>query len=123
MIDNPDFTTSKKQEHLNLVRISVKDLGFPNGAKTDEIYTKAKKLGLELCPAEVGPQLRLQQLDQPNGDWFYIGMKQISDSRGNPSVFDVSRDGDGKLRLSDGSATPDDPWSDINGFVFCLPRK
>ena len=123
MIDNPDFTTSKKQEHLNLVRISVKDLGFPNGAKTDKIYKKAQGLGLELCPAEVGPQLRLQYLDQPNGDWFYIGMKQISDSDGDPSVFDVFRNGDGRLELSDIDASPDRRWSGSNEFVFSLSRK
>ena len=123
MMDNPDFTTSKKQEHLNLVRISVKDLGFPNGATTDEIYEKAKKLGLELCPAEVGPQLRLQQLDQSNGDWFYVGMKQISDSGGYPVVFVVSRFDGGRLKLGASLAESSSGWDDSRGFVFRFPRK
>ncbi len=123
MMNNSDFTTSKKLEQLNLARITVKSLGFPNGATTDEIYKKAEELGLELCPAEVGPQLRLQYLDQPNGEYIFIGMKQISDSVGYPSVFNVLRYDDGRLELDGRSAKPDDRWGGGRGFVFRMPRK
>ena len=123
MMDNSDFTTSKKLEQLNLARITVKSLGFPNGATTDEIYKKAEELGLELCPAEVGPQLRLQYLDQPNGEYIFIGMKQISDSDGYPDVFGVSRYDGGLLRLFGYLARPGHGWDGRSGFVFRMPRK
>src|SRR3989344_2148884 len=38
LINSQDFTISQSTENLNLVRLTVKDLGFPNGATTDEIY-------------------------------------------------------------------------------------
>lgn len=51
---------SQKSQTYELVRFTVEQLGFPNGATTDEVYKRAEDLGLELCPAEVGPHLRLQ---------------------------------------------------------------
>ncbi len=62
---------------MNLVRLSVKDLGFPKGAIIQKIYKRAKKLGLNPCPAEVGPQLRLQYPDQPMHENLIIAMEPI----------------------------------------------
>ncbi|KKW31490.1 MAG: hypothetical protein UY76_C0057G0007 [Candidatus Uhrbacteria bacterium GW2011_GWA2_52_8d] len=44
----------KSPEEAMLIRLRVEDLGFPSGATTDQIYTRAEELGLELCPPEVG---------------------------------------------------------------------
>ena len=63
----------------------MEQLGFPNGATLKEIYAKAKDLGLELCPAEVGPLLRLNYPDQPNGEYLRIAMETINDSDGRAS--------------------------------------
>lgn len=117
MMDNKDFTTSKKQEQIDLIRLTVGDLGFPNGATTKEIYEKAEELGLELCPAETGPNLRLNYLDQPMGEWFRIAMKQISDADGYPYVFDLDHDDDG-LWLNDIWASPVIRWDSSRKFVF-----
>ncbi len=62
---------------LNLVRLSVNDLGFEKGATTRNIYARARKLDLGLCPAEAGPQLRLQYKDQPEDETLFIAMKPI----------------------------------------------
>ena len=121
MIDSKDFTVQEGSEKLELVRLTVKDLGFPNGATTQEIFDKAKTFGLDLCPAEVGPQLRLQYEDQPLGEWLYIAMKQITDSGGGPLVFCLVRDGDG-LWLDVYWALPDYRWYPEYGFVFCLRK-
>ena len=43
------------------------DLGFPDGATTAQLFKRASELGLELCPPELGPHLRLEYLDQPEG--------------------------------------------------------
>ena len=95
MLQSPDFTTAEKPEAADLVRLTVESLGFPKGATTKEIYERAEELGLELCPAEVGPQYRLKNTDQPMNEWFRIGMKQIADRSGYPSVFYLARYEDG----------------------------
>ena len=97
-------------------------MGFKNGATTAEIYQKAEKLGLELCPAEVGPGLRLKYLDQPLNEWFLIAMKQISDRGSGPRVFRLVRRADG-LWLGGGWAGPGGGWRPTDRFVFVLPRK
>jgi hypothetical protein len=122
MMKSPDFTTLPMPELLNTVRLTVQDLGFDRGTPTtDQIYKKATKLGLDLCPAEVGPHLRLQYTDQPVGEWFYVGMKQIAGSDGRPFVFGVERYGDG-LWLYGYWAKPDDEWSPEDEFVFSLRK-
>ncbi|MFC1612260.1 hypothetical protein ACFL29_00195 [Patescibacteria group bacterium] len=117
MMENPDFTTSKNKEKADLIRLTVKDLGFENGATTDEIYKKAEELGLELCPAETGPQYRLQYKNQPLGEWSFIGMKQIHASDGYPLVFHLERSGDG-VWLDYHWVKPGGHWDPDYGFVF-----
>lgn len=121
MMDNKDFTTSKKSEQIDLIRLTVEDLGFLNGATTQEIYEKAQELGLELCPAETGPNIRLNYLDQPLGEWFRIAMKQITDVDGNPNVFDLCRADDG-LWLDVSWANPGYRWDSDYWIVFRLSK-
>lgn len=111
---------SKERQVYELVRFTVKQLGFPKakGATTDEIYKKAEELGLELCPAEVGPQLRLQNSTK---DWMLIAMKQISDRDGDPDVFDSDCDGE-QLKLCGIRAKPGDRWLSDREFVFRLRK-
>jgi hypothetical protein len=47
----------------------------------------------------------------------------ISDSDGNPNVFNVNRNDDGKLKLNNNNAKPDNRWNDNNEFVFRVPRN
>ena len=55
-------------------------------------YACALELGLELCPAEVGPVLRLAYKDQPLSRWLIIAMNVITVSVGGLSVFRVEHD-------------------------------
>lgn len=84
---------AKEPTEIDIIVLTVAELGFPNGATCKDIYAKALSLGLQLCPAEVGPQLRLQYMDQPKGEWILIGMEPITDSDGNLKVFNVEHDG------------------------------
>jgi hypothetical protein len=61
------FTTADERSELNTVELSVSNLGFPEGAIISEIFSRALRLGLRLCPMETGPHFRLQFLDQPEG--------------------------------------------------------
>ncbi|KKP80310.1 MAG: hypothetical protein UR78_C0001G0030 [Candidatus Moranbacteria bacterium GW2011_GWF2_35_39] len=83
MLKKPEFFVQEKKEQSSFVKIKVGDLGFPNGATVQEIYEKAEKLGLELCPPETGPTIRLDyekifQKEQPRREYFWIAMKQIA---------------------------------------------
>ncbi len=91
ILGKPAFKTATEEIEVDLVKVTVTELGFKKGARRDQIYKRVKELGLELCPPEVGPQLRLQYQDQPNGEWALIGMEPIADSGGNLHVFYVKR--------------------------------
>ncbi|TBX54336.1 helicase [Bacillus mycoides] len=70
LLADDKFTTSNTKYSLQTVELTVIDLGFPDGATTAQLLKRASELGLELCPLELGPQLRLEYLVQPEG---YLG--------------------------------------------------
>ncbi|MDH5442142.1 MAG: hypothetical protein OEX08_00860 [Candidatus Nomurabacteria bacterium] len=113
------FTVAKEETEINLVKVTVKELGFKEGATYEDICNRAKELGLELCPAEVAPQLRLQYTDQPKGEWLRIAMEPIVGSGGYSNVFEVAHDDD-DLWLNWNVGTSDYFWHSDNCFVFCL---
>jgi len=123
MINNPEFVVLEKSDLVDLVRLKVSDLGFSGATNIQDIYIKAAELGLELCPPEVGPQLRLNydqvfKREQPKGEWFYIGMEPVSDSGGYPNVFSVSRDSGGERWLYYDWAGPDCEWRPERELCF-----
>ena len=107
---------------VDLVKVTVAELGFTKGARRDQIYERAKELGLVLCPSEVGPQLRLQYQDQPSGDWVFIGMEPINASDSHPCVFSAGCYASG-LWLDGGWGRPDDVWFPVVPWVLVRPRK
>ena len=111
------ITCSKKEIDLDLVVLSVADLGFKSGARYADICAKAVELGLELCPAEVGPALRLQYGDQPNGEWLRIAMEAITGRDGHLDIFNVEHDDDG-LWLDGYDGHPGLVWYADRRFVF-----
>lgn len=70
---------------------SVAELGFESGARYDKICAQALKMGLELCPAEVGPALSLAYGDQPKDEWLRIAMEAII-ACGDLNIFAVVHD-------------------------------
>jgi len=118
ILGKPAFSAAAKESELELVKVSVKELGFKNGATRQEIYQRAQELGLKICPNEVGPQLRLQYENQPNGEWVLVAMEPISDSDGYLLLFHVTHD-DGGQWLGSYCGGPDDVWDADHVFVFC----
>jgi hypothetical protein len=115
MINRLDFTTSQEIKNMKLVRLTVEDLGLDQST-TDEIYKRADELGLDLCPAEVGPQLRLQS---PIEELTFIAMKQIGIL---PNIFSLSHDKD-QLELSGQRARPDTLGVSNHRWVFSLRSR
>lgn len=110
------------ETEARLVQVTVKDLGFKNSATYDEIVARAKELGLELCPAEVGPKLCLKYAGQPKGEFLTIAMEPIVDWGGGALVFCVSRGSDGERWLDAICVVSDYRWNLVVRFVF-LSRK
>lgn len=123
ILSNPAFKTSETEMELDLVILSVASLGFKGGATVRDIVAMALEQGLQLCPAEVGPQIRLQYPDQKKDDSFLIAMDPISDPDGIPGIFDVVHDVSGRLRLNGNNGNPARPWGGYRKFVFVRPRK
>ena len=121
ILGKPAFTATTSETEVELVVASVAELGFKDGATRKDIYVRAQELGLDLCPPEVGPQLRLQYTDQPKGEWLVIAMEPITDSEGLISLFLVAHDSGG-LWLSASNGSPGNVWSGRYRFVF-LRRK
>ena len=108
---------SKESKEYELVSFSVASLGFPNGATVKDIFAKGQELGLELCPAEVGPNLRLQYQDQSNGEYLYLAMETITDADGYPKVWFVGRASD-EAWLFNRWARPGHEWDAVRQVVF-----
>jgi hypothetical protein len=81
VLGRPAFPFGRKPVELDLVVVSVFQLGLGDQASRNDVelssavevslrdvYARAVALGFELCPAEVGPALRLEYLDQPLGE-------------------------------------------------------
>lgn len=115
-------TCSKKQVEVHLARATVAELGLPKGGTTEQIHAAILASGGSLCPAEVGPALRLLYKDQSKGEWCYLAMEAISDSDGDLRVFNVGH-GDGDLWLFAGNGHPDDCWRPGDGIVFGVPAQ
>lgn len=99
VMEGTTFALNRKNIQIHLVKVSVADLGFIREVTIEEVYAQAQKFGLQLCPPEVGPQLRLQYKGKL---YLRIAMEAIADSQGHSDVFAV-HGVDSKLRLGSGS--------------------
>ncbi|MGY4451042.1 hypothetical protein ACVWZR_005702 [Bradyrhizobium sp. i1.3.1] len=91
---------------MELILVSPAQLGFTSDTVTlADVYARARQLGFELAAAEVGPQLRIQYLDQPIGEFLIIGMEPIKTWSGEPIVLNVANGGAGLILIGqDGKA-------------------
>jgi len=117
ILGKPQFTCAQEETDVDLVMLTVAELGFKDGARYADICARALSWGLELCPAEVGPALRLQYGDQPRDEWVRVGMEAITDSDGYLSIFAVFC-GNVGLWLDGFDGHPDSVCSAVNRFVF-----
>ncbi|MDE2001346.1 MAG: hypothetical protein KGI60_02125 [Patescibacteria group bacterium] len=116
-------STEKKGTRVKLANVSVGDLGLRNGSTLTEIFRRAQELDLKICPAEVGPQLRLQYRNQPRNERLHIGMKPDShyintiEAVSSPIIFCLERDKD-RLLLDVAYADREGGWRATDRWVF-----
>jgi hypothetical protein len=135
ILGRPAFPFIRTPVELDLVVLSVfelgfgdqasrnnSELGFRDQASLHDIYTRALSLGFELCPAEVGPALRLNYLDQPLGEFLHIAMKPVARYTGELVHFTVGGGGAGLL-LVGGNGDPDVMHLGVVRLVFVRPHS
>jgi hypothetical protein len=119
----PAFAFTKTKLELDLVLVSVADLGFAeDGASLLDVYHRAIAIGLELCPPDLGPALRLSYLDQPRGEFLHIAMRPVARYSGELVDFTLGNDGM-KLLLVGGDGRPQVVLPGTVRFVFVRPRS
>jgi len=123
IIGRPAFHLSRTRQELDLVAVSLIELGFPadEDVALEDIHARADMLGYALCPTEAGPQLRLQYLDQPVGEFLHIGMQPIATYGGELIDLTVGNGGTGLLLLG-GDGRSNITFPTTTRFVFMRPR-
>jgi hypothetical protein len=123
ILGRPAFRFSKARMVLDLVVLTAVDLGFERGSwPLRDLYWRAMQFGLELCPGEVGPQLRLEYLNQPVGEFLHIAMHPVATYHGDLVDLTVANGGAGLLLLG-GDASPDIKLHSSVKFVFVRPAR
>lgn len=89
LLNHPEFTCAKQEIEIDLAVMQVWQLGFRPEAHYVDIWKRAIERGFSLCPAEVGPALRLAYGDQPQIDRLVIGMQSLPCEKGGRGIFVV----------------------------------
>lgn len=69
LFSHDKFTTRETCSIVETLELSVAELGCTQGATSEQIIERAARFGMACCPLELGPHLRLEFLDQPEGYW------------------------------------------------------
>jgi hypothetical protein len=105
ILGRPAFPYVRGKTDLELTVVSAAELGVESESALADVYNRARQLGLVLCPAEVGPQLRLDYRDQPLGESLIIGMEPVNTYNGDPTILALMNFGTGLALVgSDGRA-------------------
>lgn len=134
LIASDYFEVSKECYRTKVVELTVKDLGFVDGAVTSQLFNNAAKLKLDLCPLELAPYLRLAYLNQIEGydesqlqnrapyGSITIASKIFSEDVNVPKGFYLRRI-QGELWLRGYIADEAHIWSPDDRFIFSIANK
>jgi hypothetical protein len=123
ILGRPAFSYQKVKTAVELVLVSAGELGLaPGAASLADVYGRARQVGLHLCPAHVGLQLRLDYADQPIGEFVHVAMEPVATYAGQPTILALANGGSGLLLIgSDGRS--DFLVTRSVKFVFALPQS
>lgn len=118
ILARPAFTISATVTEVELVAVSAAELGFrTDTVRLADVYARARQLGFGLAAAEIAPQLRLQYLHQPMGEFLIVAMEPIKTWKGEPVILTVANGGAGLILIGqDGSADAEIPVT--SRFLF-----
>jgi hypothetical protein len=122
ILGRPAFLFSQTRKDVDLVIVRVSELGFVRPAPLSDVHRRANDLGLELCPAEVAPLLRLEYANQPLGEFLNIAMQPIATYGGELTTLSIANAGTGLLLIG-GEARADLTVHPQASFVFVRPQR
>jgi hypothetical protein len=123
ILGRPAFPYATTKTDVELAVLSAADLGVESDQSSlAEVYKRARQAGLELCPAEVGPQLRLNYRNQPLGETLDIAMEPVGTYRGDPTILTLVNWGTGLLLIGRDGRSESMVFRKSR-FVFALPTK
>ena len=131
VFDDAESSVYKDIRVTTLIRLTAADLGLKpqiissrSGVAFDQVYERAKELGLELCPGEVIPYYCIEYRSKlPTVD-IRVGMKfEHTSHYGFPSAlsFEILNEKDSGMLLS--TYSPDNTQSEYSTFLFRLPNR
>ena len=124
MVKTSPFKISHEKRKVELVIISEAELGFEGKpyCGASDLYKRAAEFGLELCPPDLGLQLRLQYKKQPEGEFLRIAMKSLKAEEMYHGMFCLGNT-EGKLWF-DGFILERTEWgSSEKLWVFIKPNE
>lgn len=114
---NEKYMSSQTFGHFTVVAVRADSLGFTEGALYKDIVHAVHAVGLELCPMELAPYLRLQFLEQPEGSLITVASNKPVQSDTFPNGFYLSRSTE-SIWLRGYLSTEDWMWSPESIFAF-----
>src|SRR5262245_22478821 len=123
ILGRPAFPYAKMKTDVKLAVLSAAELGVESDESSlSDVYERARRVGLELCPAEVGLQLRLDYRNQPLGEALDIAMAPVATYSGDPTILTLANWGTGLILIGrDGRS--ESTVNRISRFVFALPTR
>src|SRR5262247_3021408 len=123
ILGRPAFPYAKMKTDVKLAVLSAAELGVESDESSlSDVYERARRGGLELCPAEVGLQLRLEYRNQPLGEALDIAMEPVATYSGDPTILTLANWGTGLILIGrDGRS--ESTVNRISRFVFALPTR
>ena len=122
ILGRPAFPYVSGKMDAELTVVSAAELGVESESALADVYNRARQLGLVLCPAEVGPQLRLDYRDQPLGESLIVAMEPVNTYSGEPTILSLVNWGTG-LAVVGGTGRSDFMVSRYLRFVFAFPER
>lgn len=124
MMQQTELTTVKAPVQTDLIYLKVGDLGCDDENPTlDQLFSRASELGLELCPTEAGPYLRIAYVDQPLGEECIMATKPIAGPRGRLGFLHLKNTDYGSRSLNlDFRHHPSDRWGPEGKIVFRVSK-
>lgn len=120
VLKTSSFALINRSDKIELAMVTLKQLGLRPKVSRGDIYARAKEMGFTKCPQDTGPKLRLQFLEQREGDRLAIGTEPIAHD-GHNDIFTLDRDHDTLwLRAVSGSANV--LWDADFVWVFAIPE-
>jgi hypothetical protein len=131
LFEDPRFTTLGRRQVVEIAAVSVGELGFGEGATYGRLVARALESGLVECPLELGPHLRIQFPNQPDGadgkpmthgrappGSITVASSPLDDSDETPKGFYLRRV-DAVAWLRGYWSWPGHVWSPEDVLVFC----